>query len=192
MKGKFSGFFEPNSVVVIGASATPGKSGNVVVRNILANEYAGKLFLVNPKGGEILGIPVHPSIASLPDGIDLAIIALPAKETPQALRDCAEKGIKHVVLQAGGFAEVDEYGTKIQQELIAIIREKGIRVIGPNTSGHTSTPHHFTSSLFPQGKVRRGKVSYLAQTGNFATHTMRYILTGEHFGVARVIGSGTK
>jgi len=192
MKGKFSGFFEPNSVVVIGASATPGKSGNVVVRNILANEYAGKLFLVNPKGGEILGIPVHPSIASLPDGIDLAIIALPAKETPQALRDCAEKGIKHVVLQAGGFAEVDEYGTEIQQELIAIIREKGIRVIGPNTSGHTSTPHHFTSSLFPQGKVRRGKVSYLAQTGNFATHTMRYILTGEHFGVARVIGLGNK
>ena len=192
MKGKFSAFFEPDSVVVIGASATPGKSGNVVVRNILANEYAGKLFLVNPKGGEILGVPVHPSIASLPDGIDLAIIVLPAKETPQALRACAEKGIRHAVLQAGGFAEVDEYGTEIQQELIAIIREKGIRVIGPNTSGHTSTPHHFTSSLFPQGKIRRGKVSYLAQTGNFATHTMRYILTGEHFGVARVIGLGNK
>ena len=192
MKGKFSGFFEPDSVVVIGASATSGKSGNVVVRNILANEYQGKLFLVNPKGGEILGMPVHPSIASLPEGIDLAIIALPAKETPQTLRACAEKGIRHVVLQAGGFAEVDEYGTEIQQELIAIIREKGIRVIGPNTSGHTSTPHHFTSSLFPQGKIRRGKVSYLAQTGNFATHTMRYILTGEHFGVARVIGLGNK
>jgi acyl-CoA synthetase (NDP forming) len=192
MKGKFSGFFEPDSVVVIGASATSGKSGNVVVRNILANEYTGKLFLVNPKGGEILGIPVHPSIASLPEGIDLAIIVLPAKETPQALRECAEKGIRHAVLQAGGFAEVDEYGTEIQQELIAIIREKGIRVIGPNTSGHTSTPHHFTSSLFPQGKIRRGKVSYLAQTGNFATHTMRYILTGEHFGVARVIGLGNK
>jgi acyl-CoA synthetase (NDP forming) len=192
MKGKFSGFFEPDSIVVIGASATSGKSGNVVVRNILANEYTGKLFLVNPKGGEILGIPVHPSIASLPDGIDLAIIALPAKETPQTLQQCAEKGIRHMVLQAGGFAEVDEYGTEIQQELIAIIREKGIRVIGPNTSGHTSTPHHLTSSLFPQGKIRRGKVSYLAQTGNFATHTMRYILTGEHFGVARVIGLGNK
>jgi len=192
MKGKFSGFFEPDSVVVIGVSATSGKSGNVVVRNILANEYKGKLFLVNPKGGEILGISVHPSITSLPEGIDLAIIVLPAKETPQALRECAEKGIRHVVLQAGGFAEVDEYGTEIQQELIAIIREKGIRVIGPNTSGHTSTPHNFTSSLFPQGKIRRGKVSYLAQTGNFATHTMRYILTGEHFGVARVIGLGNK
>jgi len=67
-----------------------------------------------------------------------------------------------------------------------------LRVIGPNTSGHTSTPHQFTSSLFPLGKIRRGQVSFLAQTGNFATHTMRYILTGEHFGVSRVIGLGNK
>ena len=117
---------------------------------------------------------------------------LPAKETPQALRDCAAKGIKQIVLLAGGFAEVDEYGAEIQQEMIDIIREKGLRVIGPNTSGHTSTPHQFTSSLFPLGKIRRGRVSFLAQTGNFATHTMRYILTGEHFGVARVIGLGNK
>ncbi|MBM4347241.1 MAG: hypothetical protein FJ107_03835, partial [Deltaproteobacteria bacterium] len=192
MRGKFSAFFEPGSVAVIGASAFPGKSGNTVIRNILANGYEGKLYLVNPKGGQILGVPVNTSVASLPEGIDLAIIALPAKETPETLRECAKKGIRHAVLQAGGFAEVDEYGTEIQKELTTIIRENGIRVLGPNTSGHTSTPHQFTSSLFPQGKIRRGKVSYLAQTGNFATHTMRYILTGEHFGVSRVIGLGNK
>jgi 3-hydroxypropionyl-CoA synthetase (ADP-forming) len=185
-------FFSPRSVVVIGASATTGKSGNVVIQNILANGYAGKVYLVNPKGGEILGLPVQPSITDLPEGIDLAIIVLPARETPQALRECAGKGIKHIVLLAGGFAEVDEYGAEIQQETIDIIRDKGLHVIGPNTSGHTSTPHLFTSSLFPLGKIRRGKVSFLAQTGNFATHTMRYILTGEHFGVARVIGLGNK
>jgi 3-hydroxypropionyl-CoA synthetase (ADP-forming) len=190
--GSLDRFFTPQSVAVIGASTATGKSGNVVIRNILANDYQGKIYLVNPKGGEILGIPVQPSIASLPEGIDLAIVVLPAKETPQALRECAAKGIKQIVLLAGGFAEVDEYGAEIQQEMIDIIRETGIRVIGPNTSGHTSTPHQFTSSLFPLGKIRRGKISYLAQTGNFATHTMRYILTGEHFGVARVIGLGNK
>lgn len=190
--GSFDRFFMPRSVAVIGASATPGKSGNVVLRNILANGYGGKIYLVNPKAGEILGMPVCPAITSLPEGIDLAIVVLPAKETPQALRECAAKGIRQIVLLAGGFAEVDEYGAEIQQEMIDIIREKGIRVIGPNTSGHTSTPHQFTSSLFPLGKIRRGKISYLAQTGNFATHTMRYILTGEHFGVARVIGLGNK
>jgi len=185
-------FFSPRSVVVIGASATTGKSGNVVIRNILANGYAGKVYLVNPKAGEILGLPVQPSIADLPEGVDLAIIVLPAKETPQALRDCAARDIRQIVLLAGGFAEVDEYGEEIQHETIHIIREKGLRVIGPNTSGHTSTPYQFTSSLFPLGKIRRGKVSFLAQTGNFATHTMRYILTGEHFGVSRVIGLGNK
>lgn len=191
MKEEFGPFFEPKSVAVIGASATPGRPGNDVIRNILANEYGGNIYLVNPKGGEILGLPVLPSIASLPDGVELAIIILSAKDTPQALRACAEKGIRHAVLAAGGFAEVD-HGVQIQQELIEIIAEKKLRVIGPNTSGHTSTPHQFTSTFFPLGKIRRGKVSYIAQTGNFATHTMKYILTGEHFGVCRVIGLGNK
>jgi acyl-CoA synthetase (NDP forming) len=191
MKEEFSPFFEPKSVAVIGASATPGRPGNDVIRNILANEYRGKIYLVNPKGGEILGLAVHPSIANLPDGVELAIIILPAKDTPQALRACAEKGIRHSVLSAGGFAEVDQ-GVQIQEELVEIIREKKLRVIGPNTSGHTSTPHQFTSTFFPLGKIRRGKVSYIAQTGNFASHTMKYILTGEYFGVSRVIGLGNK
>jgi len=192
MDGKLTPFFEPNSVAIIGASSTPGKPGHEVIRNILANGYRGKLHLVNPKGGEILGVPVRPSIASLPVGIDLAIIILPAEASPQALRDCAAKGIKHAVLSAGGFAEVDERRAQIQQELIDIIREKEIRVLGPNTSGHISTPNRFTSSFFPLGKIRRGKVSYIAQTGNFATHTMKQILTSENFGVSRVIGLGNK
>ena len=192
MDGKLTTFFEPKSVAIIGASSTPGKPGYQVIRNILANGYGGKLSLVNPKGGEILGMPVLPSIANLPAGVDLAIIILPAEATPQALRDCAEKGIKHIVLSAGGFAEVDERRAQIQQELVDIIREKDIRVLGPNTSGHISTPHSFTSTFFPLGKIRRGRVSYIAQTGNFATHTMKYILTSEHFGVARVIGLGNK
>ena len=191
-KPDFRPFFEPESVAIIGASASPGKPGNDVIKNILANEYAGKLFLVNPKGGEILGLPVFPSIAGLPDGIDLAIIILSARDTPGAVRECARKGIRQLVLSAGGFAEVDEGGTQIQQEIIDIIRETKIRVLGPNTSGHTSTPHHFTSTFFPLGKIRPGKVSYIAQTGNFATHTMKHILTAEHFGVARVIGLGNK
>jgi acyl-CoA synthetase (NDP forming) len=185
-------FFEPQSIVVIGASATPHKPGNDVIRNILANEYAGKLYLVNPKGGEIFGMKVHSSIQELPDGIDLAIIILPAKANPQVIKECANKGIMAAVLAAGGFSEVDETGAALQEDLIKVIAETGVRVIGPNTSGHTSTPHHFTSSFFPLGKIPRGNISYIAQTGNFATHTMRYITTEENFGVARVVGLGNK
>ena len=185
-------FFEPNSVAIIGASSTPGTPGHEVIRNILANGYAGKLYLVNPKGGEILGIPVHPSIASLPEGIDQAVIIIPAKATAQAVRECVAKGIKALVLAAGGFSEAGREGEELQQELAKIIAETGVRVIGPNTSGHTSTPHNFTSSFFPLGRIPRGNISYIAQTGNFATHTMRYIITGENFGVARVVGLGNK
>ncbi|MBW1789598.1 MAG: CoA-binding protein [Deltaproteobacteria bacterium] len=185
-------FFEPRSVAVVGASGTPHKPGNDVLQNILANEYEGDIYPVNPKGGEILGMDVYASINDLPDNVDLAIIILPARANPQAIRECAAKGIKAIVLAAGGFAEVDEGGTALEQELIRTIRETGVRVIGPNTSGHTSTPARFTSSFFPQGAIPRGNISFLAQTGNFATHTMRYIKTGENFGVARVVGLGNK
>ena len=191
-KHSLTPFFEPRAVAIVGASATPGKAGYEALRNVLANGYAGKVYPVNPRGGEILGLPVTPSIAALPDGVDVAVIILPAEATPQALRECAARGIRHAALMAGGFAEVNEAGARIQQELQEIIRETGMRVLGPNISGHTSTPQAYTSAFFPLGKIRRGSVSVIAQTGNFATHTMRYILTGEHFGVCRVIGLGNK
>ncbi|RLB33117.1 MAG: acyl-CoA synthetase, partial [Deltaproteobacteria bacterium] len=185
-------FFEPESIAIVGASATPHKPGNDVIRNILANGYEGKLYLVNPKGGEILGIKVHRAVSDLPEGIDLAVVILPARANPRAVRDCASRGIKAIVLAAGGFAEVDADGESLQEELKEAIRETGVRVLGPNTSGHTSTPHRFTSSFFPLGALPKGPISYIAQTGNFATHTMRYIKSAEHFGVARVAGLGNK
>jgi len=182
--------FEPRSVAVVGASSVPGKPGYDVIRNILANQYEGGLYLVNPKGGEILGLQAHRTIGDLPDGIDLGIIIVSADKSPQAVRECVAKGIRHFVMAAGGFAEYDQGGAEIQKELVNIIQEKDLHVLGPNTSGNVSTPHKFTSTFFPLGKIRRGNISYIAQTGNFATHTMKYILSGEHFGVARVIGLG--
>ena len=192
MVGDLQKFFEPESVVVVGASGTPNKPGNNVIKNILANEFKGEIYLVNPRGGEILGIEVHRSIQELPDGIDFGIIILPAQHNAQLIKECAQKGIKALFLAAGGFSEVDEKGRALQEELIRVIAETGVRVIGPNTSGHISTPWNFTSAFFPLGKIPRGSVAYISQTGNFATHTMRYIITGEHFGVSRVIGLGNK
>ncbi|MGA2991671.1 MAG: CoA-binding protein, partial [Candidatus Korobacteraceae bacterium] len=185
-------FLEPRSVAIVGASASPGKAGHVLLSNLLANEYRGKIYPVNPKATEILGLRVYPTVAALPEAVDLGIVILPAEGTVAAVRELAARGIRSVVLLAGGFAELDESGARIQQELTDIIRETGIRVLGPNTSGHTSTPHCFTSAFFPLGKIRRGSVSVIAQTGNFATHTMKHILTHEHFGVCRVLGIGNK
>lgn len=185
-------FFEPASVAIVGASSTPGRPGHEVVRNLLANEYAGKIYLVNPRGGEILGIPVHRSIEELPEAIDQAVIIVAASATVAAVRQCVARGIRSLVLLAGGFSEVGDEGAELQRELSSIVAETGISVIGPNTSGHTSMPHNFTSSFFPLGRITRGNISYIAQTGNFATHTMRYIITAENFGVARVVGLGNK
>lgn len=185
-------FFEPRSVAVVGASASPGKPGNVVIRNILANGFAGAVHLVNPRGGDIEGLPAHRSIEALPDGIDQAIVTLPAAQTPATIRALAARGIRAIVLAASGFAEVDQMGEELQGELIRAIRESGARVIGPNTTGHVSVPGRFTSSFFPLGAVRSGSVSYVAQTGNFCGISLRHILSAEHYGIARSIGLGNK
>lgn len=183
-------FFDPKSVAVIGASATQGRPGRTVIENMIANGYAGAIHPVNPRGGEICGRLTRKSIQDLPDGVDMGIVMLPAASTPQAVADCAAKGMSSVVLAAGGFAEVDHAGEDLQAELRAVIKSTGVRVLGPNTAGHISTPAKFTSSFFPLGDIPKGPISYIAQTGNFTGAMMRSIMTGEHYGVARCIGLG--
>ena len=192
MRNDLKPLYEPESVAVIGASSKPGKPGNDVIRNIMANQYPGRLYLVNPKAEQIEGLPVWPSIDALPEAVDQAILILPAQANPAAIKACAEKGVKSLVLAAGGFAEVDQAGEALQAEITRAIRAAGIRAIGPNTSGHISMPANYTSSFFPLGPIRKGAVSFITQTGNFATHTMRYMLSAEHIGVARVTGLGNK
>lgn len=183
-------FFGPKSIAVVGASGTPGKPGYTVIENMKANGYKGGIHPVNPRGGELLGYKVYESIGDLPRGIEMAIVILPAEANPGAIRDCAARGIKAIVLVAGGFAEVDRSGEKLQAELAAAVRDTGVRVLGPNTAGHISTPDKFTSSFFPLGEIPRGGISYIAQTGNFTGAMMRHIMSAENYGVARCVGLG--
>jgi acetyltransferase len=192
MTGIMEKFFAPKSVAVIGASATTGKPGNVVIKNIRDNGFKGKLYLVNPRGGRIEGLAVCTSIDELPHGIDQAIVTLPAVAAPDTVRALGARGIPAIVLAASGFAEVDQMGAALQAKLGAAIAESGARVIGPNTTGHVSTPANFTSSFFPLGKVPRGHISYITQTGNFCGISLRHIMSAENFGVCRVVGLGNK
>ena len=189
-KRNLTRFFAPRSVAVIGASATKGRPGRVVIENMRANGYKGAIHPVNPRGGKLLGLKVFKTIEDLPSGIDLAIVILPAQATPQAVRDCAARKIGSIVLVAGGFAEVDHAGEDLQEELARAARETGVRVLGPNTAGHISTPASFTSSFFPLGEIPRGGISYVAQTGNFTGAMMKHIISAENYGVARCIGLG--
>ena len=126
----------------------------------------------------------------IPETPDAAVFVIPASAVAATLEECAEKGIGSVVIESGGFAEVDEQGGKLEGRIVEIARSSGMRIVGPNTSGVISTPGKFISTFFPLGRVRRGSVAYVAQTGNFATHTMKWILSAENYGVSRVIGLG--
>ena len=185
-------FFEPKSVAVIGASATPGKPGNVLLKNIRDNGFERPVYPVNPRGGTIEGYKVLTSIEQLPAGIDQAVVTLPAAQTPSVVRALAAKGVEAIVLAASGFAEVDEMGEDLQAELARGIAETGVRVFGPNTTGHVSTPANYTSSFFPLGQVPRGSVSYITQTGNFCGISLRHIMSAENFGICRSAGLGNK
>ena len=185
-------FFNPKSVVIVGASGTVGKPGNVVIQNMLDNKYRGEIFLVNPRGGKIGKLPVITSINKLPENIDQAVVTLPADLVPETIRALSKKGVNAIILAASGFAEVDQLGEKRQKELLQVIKETGARVIGPNTTGHISVPSNFTSSFFPLGKVPRGSVSYIAQTGNFCGISIRHLISAENYGIARSCGLGNK
>ena len=192
MSDVFKYFFEPESVTIIGASKTPGKAGNEILVNMLANGYAGKIYPVNPSGEEIMGFPSYRSVKEIPERVDLAVFIVPAEKTLEPLRECAGKKIPAAVILSAGYAEVDDQGARLQEEILAVAKTSGMRIIGPNTSGLSSTLASLTTTLFPLGKIRRGPISYIAQTGNFATHTMKWIMTAENFGVARVAGLGNK
>lgn len=185
-------FFRPDSVAIIGASRNPGKAGNVILENIIANDYQGRLYPVNPNVDGVLGLRCYPSVRDLPEAPDLAILAVPAAGITAAIQDCAQKGVRALVATTSGFAEVDRVGADLQQEILTLARRAGIRIMGPNTSGITSTPHNLVASIYPLGKLKKGSVSVISQTGNFATHTMRWMLTGESLGICRFAGLGNK
>ena len=183
---------EPRSIAVIGASDTPGKAGYGVMSNLIANEFSGRVYPVNPKARSIMGYEVHASVAELPETPDVAVFVIPASIVVEPLKACAKKGVKFAIIESGGFAEVDQRGLELENTIAEISRNSGMRVLGPNTSGVISTPGKLITTFFPLGKIRRGTVSYVAQTGNFATHTMKWILSAENFGVSRVVGLGNK
>ena len=192
MSGALKFFFEPKSLAIIGASKTPGKAGNEVLKNLIANGFSGKIFPVNPSEEDIMGFKAYRSVKDIPEAVDLAVFLVPAEKTLEPIQECAEKKVPAVVIASGGYAEAGPQGASLQENILAVAKAVGMRIIGPNTSGLTSTPASLTTTFFPLGKIRRGPISYIAQTGNFATHTMKWILTAENFGVARVAGLGNK
>ncbi|HDP81423.1 MAG TPA: CoA-binding protein [Spirochaetes bacterium] len=154
--------FEPRSVAIIGASSKPGKIGYSVVRNIKQGGYAGKIYPVNPQGGEILGIKAYPSINDIDDNIDVASITVPAKLTFEAVKQCADKGVKHIQIITSGFSEIGE--VELEKKIVDYARSRGSRVLGPNIFGVFSASSNFNST-FSATDIMRGHVAILTQSG---------------------------
>ncbi|WP_040867197.1 acetate--CoA ligase family protein [Nocardia exalbida] len=155
---------DPRSIVVVGASADPAKRGHQAIRALREAGYAYPVYPVNPNTRQILGLDVHASIDQVPEGADVALIAVPAAAVPGALRQCAAAGIAGAVVLANGFGEIGEDGAALAAALTAAIDETGIRVIGPNTSGLLNLTSG--ANLVGLQNIPRGPISVITQSGN--------------------------
>ncbi len=189
---KLECFFEPKSVAVVGASRSSLKFGHFLLKNLIDLGYEGKIYPVNPKADEILGLQAYPRVDLIKDDLDLAIIIVPASIVPQVMQDCSKKSVKGVVICSSGFREAGKEGQRLEQKVVTIAEESGIRVIGPNTTGILNTSNNFTTSFAPLPTLKKGNVAFIAQTGLFAAAAFWWIVSKHPFGISKIVGLGNK
>ena len=185
-------FFKPKSVAVIGASGTPGKLGYVIVKNIADSDFSGDVYPVNPKSDEILGYKVYKSVTAIPGDVDLVVTALPTpKLTVATMEECAAKGVRAVIIESAGFAEMGGDGTLYQQQIVDIAKKNNIRVMGPNCSGIVS--RNIVTSIYPMTrKVSDGNVVLIGQSGLLAAGMASDIVENESLDISKVCSIGNK
>lgn len=183
-------FTNPKGVAVIGASASPGKLGYQVLENVVQYGYEGKVYPINPKADEILGLKAYPSVLDTPDPVDMAIIIVPAKAVPPALEECGQRGLKGAVIISAGFREVGREGRQLEQQLIDIAKRYGMRLIGPNVLGIIDTVAKLNAS-FAAGMPRHGHIAFMSQSGALCTSILDMAL-GQQIGFSRFYSIGNK
>jgi acetate---CoA ligase (ADP-forming) len=167
---EFERLFDPRGIAIVGASGDITRFGGQTVRALNTSGYAGGIFAVNPKYPQIDGRRCYASVAQIDGPCDLAVIALPAAHVARSIRECGERGIGYAVVLGGGFREMGEEGAKLEREMVAAAREKGVRLIGPNCIGlvnvHAGVIAAFGSMTRPPRLVP-GPVSVAVQSGGF-------------------------
>jgi acyl-CoA synthetase (NDP forming)/GNAT superfamily N-acetyltransferase len=160
----------PSSVAVIGASRRPGTVGGEVVRNLVAAGFSGPLHLVNARGGEVAGRPTVRSIADVEGDVELAVIVVPANAVLAVARACAAKGVRALVVLTAGFADVGPAGRALQDELLAVCRAAGMRMVGPNCLGVANPrPETALNATVAPAAPRPGDVGFASQSGGFGS-----------------------
>ncbi len=157
-------FFNPKSVAIIGASRQKGKVGYEILKSMLDAGFTGKIFPVNPKAESIENLTCFPDLKSIGQTPDLVVIVVPAKAVPSVMQQCASIGNKAVIIITAGFKEVGEDGKRLEQQVIQIAKQSGIRVIGPNCLG-LIVPANKLNASFGGTLPAVGVTGYLSQSG---------------------------
>jgi len=157
---------KPQSIAVVGASRKPGSIGRQILHQLIEFEYRGMLFPVNPQADFVHSMKAYPSVSSIPDPVDLAIIVVPRDAVPPVVEDCGKKGVKGLVVITSGFSETGEEGRRMEAELGERIRHYGMRMIGPNCMGliNTHAGVHMDSTFAPTLPLS-GRIAFMSQSG---------------------------
>ena len=181
----------PKVTAVVGVSTTnPFSPGNVIFRK-LAFENGLPTYPINPKGGTVEGVAVHKSISAAPDGIELAVISVPARFVPSVLTECGEKNIGSVIVVSGGFSEVGDTGASLQSEIVAIANKYKISMVGPNCIG-VFVPEVLDTFFLPSERVarpRKGNVAIISQSGGWLIERLEEFASRD-VGIAAAISIG--
>lgn len=195
MRHGLDSFFHPDGVAIIGATDSELKGGFHILRNTLAG-YKGKVYPVNPRLGEILGTKCYPDIASIPGSFELAVFFIPARFLPQAIRDCAAKGAKAIIIESAGFSEVGDEGRALQAESVALAKSLGVRLWGPNCmgllDGHSRNVFSFMYTDMWTTLMKPGPVSLIVQSGMLSAGFLMMILERGGMGISKVCSIGNK
>lgn len=164
----------PESIAFFGASNNPSAMGTSIFNSIRALGFEGSLYPVHPKEVSVQGLEAFSSISDLPRVPDLAVLVLPTDIVAEKLDECGRKGIQHAIVVSGGFTEVGEKGTRLQQVLETIAQKYGIRFLGPNCIGVVN-PHHRLNATFLPYEIKPGFIGMASQSGSFITQMFDYL-----------------
>ena len=182
--------FNPRSIAVIGASATKGKLGNDVLRNLIESGYEGRIYPVNPRSGEILGLKVYRSVSEITNDVDMAVIVIPAKYVLPAVEECGKKGVKALVIITAGFKEIGHDGAEAEKNLVDLAEKYNMVVQGPNCLGIINTSAPYNAS-FSAGTPRKGTIAFASQSGALMTGILDWSLM-EKIGFSKFVSLGNK
>ncbi|MFC2006311.1 acetate--CoA ligase family protein [Chloroflexota bacterium] len=184
-------FLYPESVAIVGASRNANTRNFCLLSNLVNLKYPGEIYPVNPNSEEILGLKAYPDLQSIVGDIDLAVIAVPASKTLDVVRECVVKRVKGITLVPGGFSEIGEKGKGLQDEIFSLLRESGIRAIGPNALSPINTRNKFIISFHPVGKLPQGKLSFVFQSGLYEPR-LDWLLSNFNLYLSKLIDLGNK